>query len=538
MKQLFLALALFACLTARAQPATWNWVRAVAGSNPIMALATDANGDFYITGNFTDRLQLGATELTNPGPCLYIAKLNAAGTVLRATTIPASLQVLPTGLALDALGNCYLTGLFQGTLTYPGGSITSQSSYGQDVLVLKCSPAGRVQWARQISSTSQDRYGAGNAGWAIAVDQAGNSFVTGNVSGTTVQIGEQSFTNRQGQAFVASYSPQGAVRWAKVWNKPADYAFSQGRGAAVDAEGNCYVSGNFFGTLALDGTTVQPAGYDNSVFMARFDARNGQLRWLQAPNGNGDGKCLATDRAGKIYVANGFSGTATLGGTTLTSTGDNDIYVARYNRQGQAEWATRLGGANYDFPTNIAVDKHSGSTYLTGSESITTAYQGFIAQLLPNGKLKSTDLVGGPGTSTGTVLALDGHNTVYTCGILTGSCQFGARTITTEFTETYLARFGPSGTGNPGCVAARLESSVFPNPAQGRFTLRIQAPATDQSVKATLYNPFGRIVAQQTVRPGPGSTDATFDTAGLPSGLYVLNLEHNQQVTTQLVTVR
>ncbi|TGE22944.1 SBBP repeat-containing protein [Hymenobacter metallicola] len=540
MKQLFLAFALLVGYSSisQAQTPTWNWLQSVEGVNSVADIACSPTGDFVVTGRFDNSLQLGNRRLTGPGRCLYIARVDASGRVLHTTQLSVSDDVLPTSIAVDRSGNSYVTGSFRGTLSYGrNAQLTSQTPDAEDVLLLKCSAAGSISWVQQASSTAPERY-ATNKGWSVAVDAAGNSYVTGSVSGSTVQFGRLSFTNRQNKAFAASYTTQGVVRWAKVWDAPADaYAPSTGRATAVDAAGNCYVSGNFFSSLTIDGTTLQPANSDSNLFLIRFSAAQGQVQWALAPAGYGDGRSLGTDAAGKIYLADSFSGTASFGATTLISNGSADIFMTRYTPQGQAEWATAMGGANYDFPTDIAIDKTAGIAYLTGSQANN---QAFITQLQPTGQIARTTLVGGPGSSTGSSLILDGRNTVYTAGTATGTCQFGPYATAGTATNCYLARLGTATSrARQQAEPVALESSVFPNPAQSRFTLRIQASEADQAIIATLYNPFGRIVARQTLRSTAGTTaETSFDTSSLPRGLYVLNLEHNQQVTTQRVTIQ
>ncbi|MCB2378124.1 SBBP repeat-containing protein [Hymenobacter sp. BT635] len=531
MKQLFLALALLLTLTVQAQTPTWTWLHTVAGTNTVSDVALLPSGDFLVTGRFDNSLQLSNRLLTHTGRCLYIARLNASGQVQQVTKVPTSNDVLPTSLAVDRNGNGYLTGAFRGTLTYGNGRISSQSLDADDVLLLKYNANGSIGWVRQASSTGPDIYASPNTGWSVAADAAGNSYVSGAVSGATVQFGSRSFNNRQNQAFTASYTSQGALRWVNVWDAPAgSYGSSAARATAVDAAGSCYVSGNFSSTLIVNGTTLLPANFDSNLFLVRFDARTGQLRWAKATAGYGDGRSLATDAAGKIYLAESFSGSATFGTTTLTSTGSADIFLTRYNAQGQSEWATALGGPNYDFPTDIAVDQTTSQAYLTGSQANS---QAFITRFQANGQVASTTLVGGPGTSTGSSLVVDGRGNVYTAGTATGTCQFGPYATSGTATNCYLARFGAPTTTGRREVAA-LECTVFPNPAQGRFTLRVPASEAPQTLKATLYNSFGRIVAQQTLR----GTEAQFDISTLPSGLYVLNLEGGPEVSSQLVTVR
>ncbi|TGE22243.1 T9SS type A sorting domain-containing protein [Hymenobacter aquaticus] len=531
MKQLFLALALFLSLTVHAQTPAWNWLHSVAGANSVTDMAMLPTGDFLVTGRFDNSLQLSNRLLTSPGRCLYVARLNASGQVQQVTKIAVGSDALLTSVAADRSGNAYLTGYFRGTLTYGSGTqVTAQSPGATDVLLVKYAANGTIGWVRQASSTGPEPYSTPNTGWSVAVDAAGNSYVGGSVSGATVQFGSRSFSNRQNQAFVASYSPQGTVRWVNVWSAPAG---SEGRSAvratAVDASGNCYVGGNFSASLVVNGTSLQPADANSNLFLLRFSTSQGQLQWAKAPAGYGDGRNVATDAAGKIYFAESFSGAATFGATTLTSTGGTDIFLTRYNAQGQSEWATALGGPNYDFATDIAVDQMTGQAYLIGSQANS---QSFITRFQATGQVASTTLVGGPGTSAGGCLVLDGRNNVYTAGTATGTCQFGPYATAGTATNCYLARLGTTTAART--QAGALESTVYPNPAQDHFTLRVPAAEAQQLVKATLYNSFGRIVAQQTLR----GTEATFNTAALPGGLYVLNLESGQQVTSQLITVR
>ena len=62
------------------------------------------------------------------------------------------------------------------------------------------------------------------------------------------------------------------------------------------------------------------------------------------------GRGIATDPQGNIYVAGRFSGTATFGDTNspLTSYGDSDAFLAKYNNQGRLQWARKFGGVGFD----------------------------------------------------------------------------------------------------------------------------------------------------------------------------------------------
>ncbi|TSA24300.1 MAG: hypothetical protein D4R67_12135, partial [Bacteroidetes bacterium] len=76
---------------------------------------------------------------------------------------------------------------------------------------------------------------------------------------------------------------------------------------------------------------------------------------------------IVTDSDGNSYVTGYFSGTAQFGNTTLTSIkGQNDVFIAAFNKAGMPLWATQAGGDRNDLGYNIAMDKE-GSLFVTGS---------------------------------------------------------------------------------------------------------------------------------------------------------------------------
>lgn len=84
---------------------------------------------------------------------------------------------------------------------------------------------------------------------------------------------------------------------------------------------------------------------------------------------------FATDASGNSYITGTFYGTATFGALPpLTSAGQSDVFVVKYNAQGEAMWATRAGGTDFDDPYDLAIDG-LGGVYITGSfQSATAAF--------------------------------------------------------------------------------------------------------------------------------------------------------------------
>ena len=551
MKQLRLLLMLLFFGTgfgARAQQSVWTSVLPVSDLNGAMAVATGPDGNAYLTGRFTGSMPLGGTVLssTRPGPCLFIAKLSPAGQVLRVTKLEGATGVLPRAIAVDEDGNAYVTGQFQGTLTYNGGQQTTgrlTESGGDNIMLVKCGANGTVRWVQQADGNQGTPYG-NSYGAAVAVDKQGNSYISGRANGPDIRFGALSYGARRNQGFLASYNRQGQLRWAKVLAAlPPGFGISPAGGVAVDNAGHCYLSGYSVRGWTLDGISVLCPGTatGNNLYLARFDTRQGQLLWGQALPADGNAEALAVDKQGDVYVGGIFSGTVPFGPVVLTSSGDVDGFVARLDPDGSVDWATALGGPNYDAVNSLAVDQKSRKVFVSGMMNFTPAgtNQAFISTLNANGRVQGTELVGGPGTSSSGSLALDGDKNVYSTGIFTGSCHFGALARNSTASQAYLARYGSRqhsrNAGNDDNDDFRmLALNLFPNPAQNQLTLRL----TDQAGagQATLYNHLGRPVASRTIQPT--AADVSFDTTALPDGLYVLRVAAQGKTTTQMVTVQ
>ena len=121
-----------------------------------------------------------------------------------------------------------------------------------------------------------------------------------------------------------------------------------GEAIAVDGSGNVLVAGRFRGTAEFGDVTLTSAGEDD-VFVAKVDAQ-GNMIWAKRAGGSGfdRGRGIAVDAEGNALVTGWFNGTAEFGDVTLTSAGGSDIFVAKVDPQGNVVWAQRAGGSSED----------------------------------------------------------------------------------------------------------------------------------------------------------------------------------------------
>jgi hypothetical protein len=143
-----------------------------------------------------------------------------------------------------------------------------------------------------------------------------------------------------------------------------------GGGIYTDASGNILMTGFFesptitFGTITL--TNSGTVGTEN-IFVVKYDP-NGNVIWAKSADGIGDdyGKAISTDASGNILVTGGFnSPNITFGTTTLTNGGGNDIFMVKYDPSGNVLWAKSAGGTGNDWGEDISRDA-SGNIVVTG----------------------------------------------------------------------------------------------------------------------------------------------------------------------------
>ncbi|MCE3278732.1 MAG: hypothetical protein K0S44_923 [Bacteroidetes bacterium] len=145
-------------------------------------------------------------------------------------------------------------------------------------------------------------------------------------------------------------------------------ASDENRGVATDRAGNIFTTGNFHSSSISFGASVLSSAGQNDVFVAKYDA-SGNALWGARSGGTGYdlGKAVATDSAGNVYVIGNFqSPSISFGASTLTSAGAEDIFVAKLNSAGVIQYEFRLGSTGSDQGYGIVTDG-TGYFYITGS---------------------------------------------------------------------------------------------------------------------------------------------------------------------------
>ena len=383
----------------------WQWAKQAGGTDFDMgyAIGIDANGNSYVIGHFSGTAYFGADSLTSSGSDdIFVAKIDADGNWQWAKRAGGIESDYGHGISVDENGNSYVTGDFQETADF--GTFTLTSSGYKDVFVAKLDADGNWQWVKQASGISGDYC------YAISVDESGNSYVTGGFQDTLTVGMTTLITHYAPDIFVAKLDANGNWLWAKQAGDDS-YFPDFGYGISVDANGNAYVTGYFMASATFGPFALTSSGnYDNDVFVVKLDT-DGNWQWAKNAGGNSydEGKGIIVDENGNSYFTGLFSGTATFGPTTLTCSGVIDIFVAKMDTDGNCQWAKQAGGIGNDQGNGISIDAN-GNSYVTGKFRETATFGAtsltssgnddiFVAKLYPligdfndDGYVGATDL--------------------------------------------------------------------------------------------------------------------------------------------------
>jgi hypothetical protein len=158
-------------------------------------------------------------------------------------------------------------------------------------------------------------------------------------------------------------------QWAKSGNSSTSSGTSEGYSVATDKSGNVYVTGYFSSPAITFGTyTLTNSGTNSGdVFIAKYDA-NGNILWAKSAGGTSPdfGIFVSTDASGNAYLMGYYnSSSLTFGTYTLTNTGNSNIFLAKYSPSGNVLWAKTTVGTGTSEAHGVATDV-AGNSYITG----------------------------------------------------------------------------------------------------------------------------------------------------------------------------
>ena len=377
------------------------WYRQLggAGNESFQKIIIDASGKIALLGLASDGAQLGSTTFStsNFSASVVLAQLDAQGQVQYLREVGQASIVIPASLASDAAGNYYLSGTFALSATFGSIELTTPltTTYGLDQFLVKVSAAGAVQWAQQGGRVLAGAPTALSLNHLVA-DPSGNVYLVWTLPPTAGGFGSLTLPAGKGDydALVVKYDPQGAPLWAqRLGGAGVDIPALAG----LDSGGRLVVPGFSVPAGSLANPTTVGATTVSTGFVSVLEPTAGGVVWerdLQATRAGGY-RAVAADAAGNIYLAGHFAGQGTLPGKTLTATGGIEALVVSYSANGTLRWTQQSAGTGDELATSIGLDAAGapvvaglfngnglfGSTALTSSATTASTGTPFVARL-------------------------------------------------------------------------------------------------------------------------------------------------------------
>lgn len=418
------------------------------------SIATDQNGNIYITGFFaSDTIIFGNTTLANQGSNsdLFVAKYNQTGQVIWAKSFGSLLEDEGRGITCDVNNNIYVTGYFRGdSISFGSTTLYNQILGYSEVFIAKLDQNGNVLWAKSAGQNNQDD----NTN-DIVVDASG-LYITGRFHSSTISFDGITLLNDDSlagdyDAFIAKYDLNGNAIWAKAVN---GLNYNSANSITVNSSG-VFISGSFTSdTLFFD--QIQVPNFSNgneSFYIAKYNL-NGTPLWAKASQGNdyAVGNGLATNGS-DIFLTGEYRSVIRIDTDTLRSNGSYDAFLISFNTNGNVNWSKSFGGPQDEIGYGIAVGSN-GMLNLTGileSDSVifnsnnilyvsnsTNAPNSFFVQLNALGDAQWSTSNGGVNYSRD--VAVDNLNNIYYTGYFNNSMGLLNQNISSSgLTDIYIA---------------------------------------------------------------------------------------------------
>ncbi|WP_441291620.1 hypothetical protein ACSRUE_15200 [Sorangium sp. KYC3313] len=320
------------------------WSKRFGGAHAQVAtdVAIDSDGGMIVTGHFAGAMDRNGwrSMYSAGGDDAFVVKFVRDSDVPEWDYIPLWSQRFggpgaqrARAITVDVARNVIVVGLFQGTVDFGGGPLTSAG--GDDIFVVKLDAGGQHVWSRRFGDAADQR------GEAVAADSGGNVLVTGLFQGT-VDLGSGPLASAGGDdVFVAKLDPDGNAVWSQRFGDAAD---QRGEAIAVDSADDVLVAGDLQGQADFGGGPLVSAGGDD-VFVARLDA-HGEHLWSKRFGDAQDQHVgdLDARETGEVLLIGDLEGQADFGGGPLVSAGGSDVFVAWLSVTGDHLHSARFGG--------------------------------------------------------------------------------------------------------------------------------------------------------------------------------------------------
>ena len=437
------------------------------------------------------------------------------------------------GIAFDNDQFIYVTGKFQDSIRFDQYLLTEP--FG--TYCVKYDTSGNVQWA---------------------IENVGGDGITYNGNGALYLYNNQSTS-------IQKLDLSGNV----IWNNAIFNSSMFGTNGFLDVfcKGNdVYATGFYSGNATFTNSTLinnEPASGDWDIFITKLNDMGADV-WIATAGGNGldKGYDILVDDNDNIYTTGYFRDTANFSGIQKISNGIQDLYIAKYDSNGNVVWVNTYGGTGFDMGGRLTIDNNANlytmgrfnNTVSFGSNSLTaTGSDVFIAKTSPSGSLFWTKAVSGMGNDEeAEIQYIDGkvNFIATTAGTVTlnslsqtqlGGLDMCFGTIDTTGTDLWLKLYGGSSDDEANGIVCHDQNIYFsgnfkttanfdtyPLVSQGQWDMVVGK--IGPSIATTIHN--SNYPEQGIIFPNPATDKFFLQTRSAITSLEIYNLS-GKLISTQ-----
>lgn len=489
------------------------WGEEVGGNFTYFNKLEARNGWLFCYGNFFDVQTIGGYTLNSANGNTFRAKINRATGQIE--------EVAQSPVVGYAVSDTEVVQLIR---------INATQYYLKCVL-----HNGIVKWCHEMNVTGNGEINLQDVGR----DELGNFFVLASFNVNSLSYGTLPMMSTEMKGlFVWKLLAGGFHSWFHKLD-------------VLGSKGGCLST---FG----NGEVITAHYLNTNIMLTRISNATGVLwtKTLQTNQSAPENIKLERTLANNFYIGGTFRHTLSVQpGLLLTSSGERDAFLVKFNSNGTALWAKSFGGSDDDVLNDFSADSGEniycvgvfensinidGMTMEDGFPNAFT-FPAFVALFKSNGALVSAAVpkaATAASNQTQFVRVIATDSAAYIAGRAFGPTSFGTLSLGQNMLGMYypfVLKFQSSGlvdTNTPNSVGTDEPSmKIWPNPSQGVFQVSVSTK-NSADCRYSLYDLNGRKILEQTGKP-----QTSFALNLLP-GMYLLNVSFGTQSLTQNVVIR
>lgn len=538
MKALAALLLFFIPFVTYCQVPEWNWALDVGGpgNDYFSAVKNDNSGNIYLALYFKDPVNLDDTVFTsNGGMDILLIKFNNNRDIVWIRHYGGEGDDACDGIDIDEDGYLYFIGRYFSSSIDIGGHLLNGHEIGTcDILIAKLTSDGDVIWAKG--------FGGADSEVARTICCAGGSvFIAGSYFSDPIVFDDEILLNAGNQdIFICRIDHSGTVVSARSFGGSGTEYIND----LTWHNGFIYTIGNLnTEPVSFDGIELNSKGFDD-IFITKH---NEDVDCLWAKSAGGEdwdhGNSLTVDNLENIYAVGEFSSDiCNFESISLVNTNpvtnSQDLFVAKYNNEGQVKWAKSFGSPVGDYNYQVA-GNHENNIYVCGTYS-----SGFIFDTLvlgpPGGghifkfSMDTIQWIKPTSWASSAGMSVNGLGEIIIGGVYIHSfLDFGGISLANqgssdvfiaELTDTpyYSEIFEPVKTNDDNGIL------VYPNPFHDQLTIKCKSEIDEVKI----FSIDGRIIYRSVNNPCP---QLPINLSCLKNGIYFLAITIKNSIFSEKI---